>query len=421
MRDDLVPDNAKGAPYFFLSYADSLRYGARSPAVDPWLDQFFADLSHQVRVQLGASPETVVGYMDREPLSGDAWPARLDRALAACRVFVPLYSRQYFADEHCGREWSAFVRRSPGDGAAAPMAIVPAVWLPVDQELIPDAARAIPCDDAGVQAYTDHGFFGIMKLARYRESYAAALAYLAGKIVDTALRAPVANIPVLGYASLESAFGAGDVGMPGGRPLHITIAAPSLDDLPQDRGTSYYGPAALDWAPYQPGSPRALAAYISDLARALGYRPLVSDLEERSAELLSGERPSAPGLLIVDPWAALQDKCRELLRLLDTIDMPWVQVVVPWNTQDPETTLAERKLRVAIEETLPRKLAEGRATSALAVWGVPTLEDFTQVVPPLLTTAARQYHRYALVRLPSGAMVERPRLTVSGQDLSGGE
>jgi FxsC-like protein len=137
--------------------------------------------------------------------------------------------------------------------------------------------------------------------------------------------------------------------------------------------------------------------------------------------LLSGERPSAPELLIVDPWAALQDKCRELLRLLDTMDMPWVQVVVPWNPQDSETALVERKLRVTLEETLPRKLAEGRATSALAVWGVPTLKDFAQVVPPLITTAARQYHRYAPVRIPIGAVVERPRLTVSGQDLSGGE
>ena len=203
--------------------------------------------------------------------------------------------------------------------------------------------------------------------------------------------------------------------------MHITVAAPSLGDLPQGRNRSYYGPAALDWAPYQPGSPRALAACVSDLARALGYRPLVGDLLERGTALLSGERPSAPELLIVDPWAALQDKCRELLRLLDTMDMPWVQVVVPWNPQDSETALVERKLRVTLEETLPRKLAEGRATSALAVWGVPTLKDFTQVVRPLITTAARQYHRYAPVRLPIGAVVERPRLTVSGQDLSGGE
>ena len=421
MRDELVPDNAKGAPYFFLSYADNQRYGARFPTVDPWLDKFFADLSDQIRAQVGAPPEAGVGFMDREPLFGDDWPVRLERALAACRAFVPLYSRQYFASEHCGREWSAFTRRSPGGDGRGPTAIVPAVWIPVEPEFVPDVARLIPYDDFGVQAYADHGFYGIIKLSRYKESYATALARLAGKIVDAAVRSPATAGLMPDYPGRESAFGAPVAGMPGGRPLHVTIAAPSLGDLPQGRDRSYYGPAALDWAPYRPGSPRALATYVSDLARALGYRPRVSDLQERSGELLSGERPSAPGLLILDPWAALQDKCRELLRLLDSMDMPWIQVVVPWSPQDPESTMAERKLRVALEETLPRKLAEGGATSAMAVRGVPSLEGFTQVVPPLITTAARQYHRYAKARLWLGDVVERPRLIVSRQDLSGEE
>lgn len=394
MRDDLASGKPKGARYFFLSYANSQRYGAQSPAVDPWLDQFFTDLSHEVRAQVGATPEAEVGFMDREPLSGDDWPARLDRALAACRVFVPLYSRQYFESEHCGREWSAFTRRSPGGNAAAPTAIVPAVWVPVAPEFVPGVARSIPSDDAGVQAYTDHGFYGIIKLSRYRDSYAAALTHLAGKIVAAAGLSPVAAGPALDYPSLESAFGAASKGRPGGHPLHITIAAPSLGDLPQGRDRSYYGPAALDWAPYWPQSPRAIAAHVSDLARALGYRPLVDDLLERGAALLSGKRPSAPELLIVDPWAALQDQSRELLRRLDSAETPWVQVAVPWNPQDAETTMVETKLRVTLEETLPRKLAEGRATSVLAVSGIPTLEDFTQVVPPLITTTVRQYHRY---------------------------
>ena len=394
MRDDLASGKAKGARYFFLSYASSQRYGAQSPAVDPWLDQFFADLSHEVRALAGAPPEAEVGFMDREPLSGDDWPVRLDRALAACHVFVPLYSRQYFESEHCGREWSAFARRSTGGKAAVPPAIVPAVWVPVAPELVPDVARSIPGDDAGVQAYTEHGFYGIIKLSRYRDSYAAALTHLAGKIVAAAARSPVAAGPVVDYPSLESAFGAASRGMPGGHPLHITIAAPSLTDLPQGRDRSYYGPAVLDWAPYWPGSPRAVAAYVSDLARALGYQPLVGDLLGRGAALLSGNRPSAPELLIVDPWAALQDPSREILRQLDAADTPWVQVAVPWNPQDAETTTVETKLRITLEETLPRKLAEGRATSALAVWGIPTIEDFTQVVPPLITTTVRQYHRY---------------------------
>ena len=54
-------------------------------------------------------------------------------ALATCRVFVPLYSSGYFADERCGKEWAYFVSRAPaGDRSGAP--IVPGVWVPVEAE-----------------------------------------------------------------------------------------------------------------------------------------------------------------------------------------------------------------------------------------------------------------------------------------------
>jgi FxsC-like protein len=164
-----------------------------------------------------------------------------------------------------------------------------------------------------------------------------------------------------------------------------------------------------------------LADFLSDLARSLGYRPDVGDLQKHGAELLSEQSPSAPTVLIVDPWAARQDKYLRQLMRLDAMDKPWVQVLVPWNRHDAETAKAEADLREAIEAGLRRKLAEGRATSALAVRGVPTLEDLCQVLPIIISKAVQHYHRHALAYPPDGEVVERPRLSVSMQDLSNGE
>jgi hypothetical protein len=52
-----------------------------------------------------------------------------------------------------------------------------------------------------------------------------------------------------------------------------------------------------------------------------------------------------------------------------------------------ETIVPAPQIRAALEDALPRKLREGRATSALAVRGVPSLEDFgdrrTKAAPPI--------------------------------------
>jgi hypothetical protein len=42
---------------------------------------------------------------------GNEWPVARAKTLATYRVFVPLYSRCYFASAHCGKEWSAFTCR----------------------------------------------------------------------------------------------------------------------------------------------------------------------------------------------------------------------------------------------------------------------------------------------------------------------
>src|SRR6201999_3916000 len=97
-------DTAETELYFFLSYAHNKSNG-RASAADPdtWVTKFFRDLCGQIRELEQLPIEAQVGFMDRDLGLDHHWPNELARALAASRVFVPLYSRRYFESEHCGK------------------------------------------------------------------------------------------------------------------------------------------------------------------------------------------------------------------------------------------------------------------------------------------------------------------------------
>jgi FxsC-like protein len=159
------------------------------------------------------------------------------------------------------------------------------------------------------------------------------------------------------------------------------VVAPSRDELPSGRDASYYGKDISEWNPYRQDSMRSLADHAAELARSLSYTPEVGDLFRHEAGLVGADRPSGPEVLLVDPWAAVQPECRDILRRLDSLDKPWVQVIVVWNQQDAQMQTDTERLRSALDAALPRKLREGRATSALAVRGVPSLEDSANLPP----------------------------------------
>jgi FxsC-like protein len=402
-------------PYFFLSYAHTPRHDSGdSGDPDVWVAKLFNDLSGHI-MQLtdlprGANP----GFMERRLRSGDHWPSELVQALATCRVFVPLYSRRYFTSQHCGQEWYYFTRRALNHAArvTGPVeTIIPAVWVPVDTLRLPAAARSIQVN-YGSEAYEVNGFYGLIKLSRFKDAYDEAVYSLAQQIVQAAERSLVQEGMVTEYDSLESAFGEEGRGMSGDQRLRITIVAPQRDGLPDGRlDASPYGQTARDWNPYNSDSVRRpIADHAAALARGLGYRVEVGDLYQHEAELVTSGPPSGPQILIIDPWALMLPRCQQLLQQLDALDTPWVQAVIPWN-RDGETVVAQDQLRVALDATIAHKLAEVRVTSWLAGHGVPTLDEFSVVLPRLILTAVKQYLRHAQAYPPAGPVIERPRLS----------
>jgi FxsC-like protein len=414
VHSDYVP--AATPPYFFLSYAHTPRLNSGDPTdPDLWVADLFRDLCQHVMqitdLPKGANP----GFMDRDLRPGDDWPMTLVQALATCRVFVPLYSPRYFTSAQCGKEWFYFTRRALNHATrvAGPVeAIIPAIWSPVGLHLLPEVARSIQLDYGGHDPYSQYGFWGIMKLSRYRNDYEEAVFKLADRIVTVAQRSPVREGLVADYDSLESAFGGEEARtMPGDQRLRITIVAPQQSALPEGRDGDCYGPTARDWNPYAPDAVRPIADHAAALARGLGYRVDLGDLYQHEADLLSGGPPSGPQVLIIDPWATMLPRCQHLLQRLDALEAPWVQVVIPWNRRDGESPEAEGKLRVALDASMRRKITEVRSTSAIAVHGVPTLDEFSQELPKLILTAVKQYLKHARAFPPAGPPVERPRLS----------
>jgi len=352
--------------------------------------------------------------MDQQLRAGSHWPRRLAEALATCRVFVPLYSRRYFASDQCGREWFAFSRRAQNHIARSAQhveAIVPALWVPVRPAELPEAARSIQFDHSAFgDRYSVDGFYGVIRLSRYRSEYEEAVYQLARRIVEVAHRTRIAPATPVDYESLESAFGLQDR-YQRDRRLRVTVVAPHATDLPEGRTDFYYGPTPREWNPYRPDSVRPIAEHAAALAKDLGYRPEVDSFDESVSDLLADEPPTCPGLLLVDAWATTDPGRQESLRQLDELGKPWVSVMVPWNRQDRETAEADNKLKHSLDASLRRKLADGRITSRTSVGGLPSLEEFGMALPAMVSAATRQYLKRAHAYPPDGPVIERPRLS----------
>jgi len=102
------------------------------------------------------------------------------------------------------------------------------------EDLLPEAAASVQYNAAGFSPlYAEHGFYGIMKVSRWRDVYEEAVYLLAKRIVTAAEASPPVgpggSVP---YESLPSAFGGQGATGPGDKPLRVTVVAPSRDELP---------------------------------------------------------------------------------------------------------------------------------------------------------------------------------------------
>jgi FxsC-like protein len=411
---------AGGAPYFFLSYAHTPKLDRGDPDPDRWVFRLYKDLCEDI-INLSTVPSDCAGFMDREMQTGTDWPRRLAEALATCRVFVPLYSPRYFLSEACGREWLAFTQRAAVHSARrgeATEAIVPALWVTVEPKNMPEVAQRIQFDHKALGArYSREGFYGIMKLGRYRAEYKQAVFRLAKRIVEVANHTSIEVVQPYDYQAMHSAFGPDESFRKTGQRIDIMVAAPDRQHLPDGRGAFYYGPAPGDWNPFRPECSQPLASYAAELTRGMGFRPVITSIAEQTGDVAgqavepaAEETSSAPGLLLTDLWEAATDLGQERLRKFDQSAEPWVSPLVPVNKDDAQTVSAQERLASALGSCLSRTLARIPAEYKMAANGIPTLENFGALLQTMAYEVGRRYLREAPAFPPSGTVGERPRL-----------
>ena len=360
--------------------------------------------------------------MDRENQIGAQWSPELTTALARCRAFVPLYSRRYFESDNCGREWFAFARREitrRARGRQVVDAIVPALWTRLPRDKLPYVAQSVQFDHKFLgERYCTEGFYGIMKLQNYRADYQRAVHRLAERIIAIGDESvPFADETVAQHAtsgdfdSLPSAFGPASARRTADGRLQIAVLVHDTSTLPPGRSPDYYGDRPHTWSPYRPDYPQPLADYAQELAKkCLDFKPLVGAFDDDATNWTSAERPAPPSLCLVDPWVSLSAKHQEQLNRLDRLQESWVSVLVPWNSQDAGTNEARDDLLAGLQQHLGHKLASVPRRCQMAASGIPTLQDFGQLLPEMTMIMLKRFRKEATAHPPAGPVIERPRL-----------
>jgi FxsC-like protein len=314
----------------------------------------------------------------------------------------------------CGKEWYAFAQRAIYHQAKSNKpaeAIVPALWVPMPPEQLPGPAERLQFNHRAFgDRYVTDGLYGLIKLRIFAEEYEAAVYELAKHIVSVADTTRVGTGSLIDYRQAPSAFGK-PTGGP--RPMRVTVAAPTQHDLPEGRAPDYYGKQSQDWNPYHPDSARPLAYLAQDLVRSLNYQATVSSFDHETPPDIS-QPPTRPEILLVDRWALEDEERRERLAAFDAEPRPWVNVVVPWNRDDPQSRISEAELVERLERTMPHQMRQGRVACRAAAKGVLSMETFGQILPQVVESAAQEYLRHAEVfppaARPGAAPIPRPRL-----------
>ncbi|WP_441250734.1 TIR-like protein FxsC [Kitasatospora sp. McL0602] len=375
-------DEGTVRPYFFLSYAHTPRAGTRG-AGDPnhWVRKLYEDLCEAI-LQLTDLPEGApVGFMDQSMHQGERWAQRLAKELATCRVFVPLYAPRYFNSVACGQEWHAFTRRPVFQGSQnseLTTGIVPVLWVAADKVPLPEVASQLQFNHSSFGPdYAAEGLYALMKLSYFRTSYEIAVFRLARRIVDVAEGMVIPVGRPVDFQSEPSAFEV----RPSANPLRISVFSCHQAELPETRNPDFYGQRRTDWQPYRPHGGRPLADHAVRVAKQLGFHPSVHEFDEEVKEILADAEPAAPGLLLLDRWALRDDQRREIVKKFDRKNPPWVSVLEPWNTDDPDCTRNDGELGALSDGALRHKHREAKPSFQGDSTGLATMEDFEDALP----------------------------------------
>ena len=397
-------ESAASDVYFFLSYAHAPRAGWGDDSADKPVRDFYEDLAAEVARRAGPREDGPIGFADWEIPAGRNWRTQIGHVLGHCRAFVALYSPKYFESPFCGQEWGAFHRRESSHHADAKQgrsAIVPVMWTRTEDANLPERASRIHygLPEAG-ELYGRRGMRElVVRSANHpaiRMGYQTALGAFAAHIVRVAETAPPLTKVHAGLELRpdENAF-AGDWPTDVLRPLRIVVAASVRESSPPNANPQHYGVSPEQWRPFWPSDETPIAETAAMLAAADGYHPIVEFIGS-CAELLDGAPPSAPTVLLVDPWATQDAELAARLSAFDAIsrDKPWVRLVIPWDKDDSGGGGQVLVLEHGLQSVLGRMRSQCSLNNPQAVAGLPTVGAFGARLPGVIAAAERGYFQH---------------------------
>ena len=392
--------------YFFLSYAHSPPLasswqGTEIQLADPdrWVRDFFEDLTRAVSRHASPRSGLDLGFFDQDIPLGSDWKASLTDALSMAEVFVPLYSPGYFARSLPGREWACFQERLSRVGLHDPVQrSAPVLWIPLPgRRNLPGLKEAL--DIGGSEpAYAENGLRALLRIASYRGSYNVIVNRVARRVVDLAESAPLRPSSVPDIDDVQSPFSAEEAMA----VFAVAVAAPPRGKLPADHDLAGYGDRSTDWRPFPRDQERSLADYAARVAEQLDFAVLVTGIE-KTGDLLD----TKPGIILIDPWFIADDQRLRLFKSFVQGLPEWIlPLLIVGSPEDARTTELAQRVRTILVESGPAR----SETASRAIRGVSSLNDFTTLVPILVTEAERQYLRHGPIHRSTARPGSRPRL-----------
>lgn len=348
--------------FFFFSYARNDLHGE-------YLTTFYDELCTEFSQQLGDRSPTEVGFLDTNLPSGTEWMTATAQGLAACKVFIPVYSPSYFLSTYCGKEWHCFAHRIANSESTSGL-ILPVWWIPPPGEL-PSCAAALQDSRASYgPAHAEHGLKYLRKLSRHRDDYERFLTTFVSRAIAVArahrgtsggrppdlARSPSAFTISPGVPTRSNV---GDAKAGGGpKWIRIIIVAGSREQMHGHRGNLvHYGDEWYDWRPYFPSFSDPMGSHTQQLATAPGICTGLHPADHNLVNLVrDAEAKREIVLLIVDAWATRIDDLADALASFDGVHFDNSAVLIPLNGDDSETAEQLSDLWRALEVHLGRSI-----------------------------------------------------------------
>jgi FxsC-like protein len=364
---------------------------------DPYVQDFFDDLAAAV----GRLAEPVRGFLAISASDLRHWPNDLARAIGTCDAFIALYSRRFWLNPVCGRQWRIFDQRRGADGGPSPLIAVPWTADAVIPELLAGRATALATPSRS-------GLRQLVKLHSRREEYRIFLSELAEFIVGAARPGRVPRWDVVpALPEVANAFDTRDDPAPAGPPrIRFVVATGTRAEMAQVReAVAYYGATPADWSPYLPDLTEPLAHRAQAVAANHLCESRLGSLDEAVEYIERARRDGSLVVLLVDWWAVQLDSYQKLLAEIDRRGLGDTAILVPANLDDLETRRNREELRYGLRSVLRNR---ARGSTSLVRSEIETPDRFDAALARVIEGARNRLMRDPATAHPSPA--DRPIL-----------